>query len=122
MKFVYLLALIFLISCSSPVVDGVASKPNTDNSLQWEPIKIKSMPPHGPEYPPKAKASRIQGVVSVYVHVSDQGENIRVYSGNGPEELRQAAEDYAKKCIFVPAKLNGKPTTARFTLNVIFNL
>ena len=121
MKFAYLLALIFTISCSTPVVDGVAAR-SDNNWPQWEPIKIKSMPPHGPEYPPKAKAARIQGVVPVYVHVSDRGENIRVYSENGPEELRQAAEDYAKKCMFIPAKLNGKPTAARFTLNVVFNL
>jgi len=80
------------------------------------------MPSKGPEYPAKAKAAHIDGVIPVYIHVSETGQIIRIYSDQGPELLRKAAEDYASQFTFTPAKLNGIPTTARYTLNVVFNL
>jgi protein TonB len=122
MKSIPVFVLLLALSCSKPTVNGPAPSNPASQAIQFEPIRIKALPTSGPEYPAKAKANRVHGTVTVYIHVSDKGEILKVYSEDGPPELRQAAEDYAKRFVFTPAKLNGKPATARYTLNVAFSL
>ncbi|WP_285723416.1 energy transducer TonB [Geothrix rubra] len=121
MKTAIIVFTLLTFGCKGPV-SGVHSTPKEDGpSFKFEPIHIKTWPASGPEYPAKAKAGHITGTVTVYIHVSETGQILKIYSDQGPEILRQAAEDYAKRFTFIPAKLNGRPTTARFTLHVVFD-
>jgi len=75
-----------------------------------------------PEYPPIAKAARVQGTVVLEAVISKDGQikNLRVISG--PPMLQQAALDAVKTWTYRPYLLNGEPAEVRTTINVIFTL
>ncbi len=75
-----------------------------------------------PQYPPIAKAARIQGTVVLQATISKQGtiENLRVMSG--PAMLQQAAIDAVKQWRYRPYLLNNEPVEVDTTVNVIFTL
>ncbi len=59
-------------------------------------------------YPQLAKASKIVGVVRVYVATDTAGRVVGVYRSEGPPVLRQAAEFAARKWRFQPAIVADK--------------
>ena len=76
-----------------------------------------------PQYPPLAKAARIQGAVQVQVLISEEGRVMSDQTVSGHPMLRAAAEDAARQWVFKPTTLNGVPVkvqgilTFNFTLN-----
>ena len=76
-----------------------------------------------PQYPPIAKAARIQGPVQVQVLISEEGRVLSTQVVSGHPTLRAAAEDAARQWLFKPTTLNQVPVkvqgilTFNFTLN-----
>jgi TonB family protein len=75
-----------------------------------------------PEYPPIARAARVQGIVVLRATISKTGsiENLSVISG--PAMLQQAALDAVKQWTYKPYPLNGEPAEVMTTINVMFSL
>jgi protein TonB len=78
--------------------------------------------PKPPAYPEAAKAARIQGTVMIELLVGTDGIPISAKALEGPNELRQTAEEFALKYRFSPVLHDGKPQPIRFTLNLPFKL
>jgi TonB family protein len=62
-----------------------------------------------PDYPAVAKAARASGTVTVAVTVDESGEVISAQAVSGHPLLQQAAVAAAKKAIFKPTLLSGRP-------------
>jgi len=75
-----------------------------------------------PVYPPRAKAARAQGTVSLQALIGKDGQVMKVRVLSGPAMLRQAAMDAVKQWIYKPYVLNGKPVEVLTTVNLIFAL
>jgi protein TonB len=75
-----------------------------------------------PNYPPIAKAARVQGTVVLQATISKTGsiENLRVITG--PQMLQQAALDAVKAWRYRPYLLSGEPVEVDTTINVVFTL
>jgi protein TonB len=75
-----------------------------------------------PQYPPIAKAARVQGVVVLQATISKTGsiENLKVVSG--PAMLQQAALNAVQTWRYKPYLLNNEPVEVETTVNVIFTL
>ena len=73
-----------------------------------------------PVYPEAAKQAGIQGVVSLELDISKDGnvEAVRVISG--PSQLTQSAVDAVKQWRFRPTLLNGEPLPVVGIVNVSF--
>ena len=72
-----------------------------------------------PSYPSAARSARIGGKVTVYLLLDEKGQVAAVQRTEGPEILRRAAEDAARRWRFHPTIINGQP--ARVTGSVAFN-
>ena len=75
-----------------------------------------------PSYPQTAKFARISGLVTVYVEVDENGVVKSVHSTNGPQLLRQAAEDAARRWKFKPTVIEGQPVRVQGYINFNFTL
>ncbi|HEX8160680.1 MAG TPA: TonB family protein [Pyrinomonadaceae bacterium] len=72
-----------------------------------------------PSYPSAARSARIGGKVTVYLLLDEKGQVAAVQRTEGPEILRRAAEDAARRWRFHPTLVNGQP--ARVTGSIVFN-
>jgi protein TonB len=72
-----------------------------------------------PEYPPIAKAARVQGPVSIQVLLSETGQLLDAVVLEGPPLLREAALAAARQWQFKPHQVNGKAVKAAGIL--VFN-
>lgn len=73
-----------------------------------------------PLYPLEARRSNIEGEVQVRVMISEEGRVIEARAINGNPLLRRAAVDAARKWVFGPTTLNGKPMPVEGTLTFVF--
>jgi protein TonB len=75
-----------------------------------------------PDYPPIAKAMKLQGTVVLQATLMKDGtiDNLQVISGS--PILQQAAIDAVKQWVYKPYTLNGEPVEVQTTVNVIFTL
>jgi TonB family protein len=75
-----------------------------------------------PDYPPIAKAMKLQGTVVLQATIMKDGtiDNLQVISGS--PILQQAAIDAVKQWVYKPYMLNGEPVQVQTTVNVIFTL
>jgi TonB family protein len=73
-------------------------------------------------YPPIAKQMKASGEVQVAITIDENGRVIEAKATSGHPALRSAAEEAAKKWVFKPASLDGKPMRQRDVLTFTFNL
>jgi len=78
----------------------------------------KPMPP----YPPEAKAAGVQGTVVVRVTVDEAGKVAEAEAISGPPPLREAAVAAARRALFAPTLLSGKPVRVTGVLTYQFVL
>lgn len=75
-----------------------------------------------PSYPQTAKMARITGVVKVYLEIDEKGAVKVVQSTDGPQMLKQAAAEAAKRWKFRPTVIGGQPVRVVGFLNFNFTL
>ncbi len=75
-----------------------------------------------PSYPAQARSARITGSVTVFLMVDERGMVAEVQRTNGPELLRRAAEDAARRWKFRPTVVNGQPIRVSGYINFNFAL
>src|SRR5262249_3487690 len=73
-----------------------------------------------PEYTPTAKKMKATGTVQVEITISEAGLVIQAKAISGHLALRSAAVEAARKWIFKPAMLNGKPVRVKSVLTFVF--
>jgi TonB family protein len=73
-----------------------------------------------PEYPPTARNMKATGTVEVEVTISEVGLVIEAKAISGHLALRSAAVEAARKWLFKPAMLNGKPVRVKSVLTFVF--
>ena len=73
-----------------------------------------------PEYPPIARAARVQGTVSVKVIVDETGKVIAAQAESGHPLLQAAAVKAARQARFEPILLEGKPVKIAGVINYHF--
>jgi TonB family protein len=73
-----------------------------------------------PNYPIFAKQAKLSGEVKVEVMIAEDGRVIEAKTISGPEPLRDAAEEAARKWIFKPTLLNGIPVRTQGILTFVF--
>lgn len=75
-----------------------------------------------PVYPQVARSARITGVVRVELKVDEKGEVTEAQVVSGPEMLKRAAVDAARKWRFKPIMREGQPTRATGFISFNFTL
>jgi len=80
---------------------------------------IKQVPP---EYPPIARAARIQGTVVLQVLIDKHGNVSQVGVVSGHPMLQQAALEAVRQWVYKPYKIDGKAVPIYTTVNVTFAL
>jgi protein TonB len=88
--------------------EGSASAPGRPLDVGAQLI-TKAKDKVAPSYPPTARSARVTGNVNVYLTVDEQGGVAEVQRASGPELLRRAAEDAARRWKFRPTIINGQP-------------
>jgi len=73
-----------------------------------------------PTYPPIARQMNASGTVQVAITIGENGRVIEAKAISGHPALRPAAEEAAKKWVFRPASLDGKPMRQQDVLTFSF--
>jgi len=73
-----------------------------------------------PTYPSIAKQINAAGEVQVAILINENGRVIEAKAVKGHPVLRAAAEDAARKWVFRPTLLDGKPVKQPGTLTFVF--
>ncbi|HYP01716.1 MAG TPA: TonB family protein [Pyrinomonadaceae bacterium] len=92
-----------------------------------KPLDVGSLLPKAaqtvqPSYPATARSARISGRVTVFLMVDEKGMVSAVERTDGPELLRRAAEDAARRWKFRPTVINGQPVRVSGFINFNFAL
>ena len=75
-----------------------------------------------PVYPPTAKQTKVQGIVTVSLSIDANGRVIGAKALSGPLLLRQAAIESVQQWKYSPATTDGKPTPSEVIVNLEFKL
>jgi TonB family protein len=75
-----------------------------------------------PSYPQTARSARITGVVKVYLEIDENGTVATVKHTDGPQLLKQAATDAARRWKFRPTVVGGQPVRVMGYINFSFTL
>lgn len=75
-----------------------------------------------PSYPQTAKTARITGIVKVYLEIDENGAVASVQRTDGPQLLKQAASDAARRWKFRPTVIGGQPVRVMGFINFNFTL
>jgi TonB family protein len=121
-----------LATCTSALalrMDVSALRPTTDTAAPAK-IHVKSSIMTGlkvsgdnPNYPPEARAKKIQGAVVLAATIGKDGvmENLQVLKSPS-ELLSKSALDAVRTWRYRPYLLNGEPVEVETTINVVYNL
>jgi TonB family protein len=101
-------------------VDVPAAK--TEGPVEVGSLIEKATQRVNPSYPQTAKMARITGVVTVYLEIDETGAVKTVRQTNGPQILRQAAMDAARRWKFRPMVIGGQPRSVTGYINFNFTL
>jgi len=74
-----------------------------------------------PIYPPTARQMNASGAVQVAITIGENGRVTEAKAISGHPALRSAAEEAAKKWVFRPASLDGRPMKQQDVLTFSFN-
>ena len=91
-----------------PAVETVEEEIFEFFAVEQQPERIREV---APVYPEAAQRAGIDGLVIVRALVDKTGAVTRVKVLKGPEQLRQAAIDAARKTTFKPARQNDMPVS-----------
>lgn len=83
------------------------------------PTKVHNV---APEYPPTARAARIQGIVIIQATIGVDGRVVNAEVLRPVPFLDQAALDAVRQWRFTPTRLNGEPVAVIMTVSVNFTL
>jgi protein TonB len=75
-----------------------------------------------PQYPPIAKAERIQGTVVLQVEISTTGVIEKLNVMSGPPELQQSALEAVKTYRYKPYLLGSEPVIVETQVDVVYKL
>ncbi len=75
-----------------------------------------------PEYPPQARAARIQGEVILHALVDKEGKVTEVQVLSGDDTLAQSALEAVRQWRYKPMLVDGQPKEADATITVTFSL
>jgi TonB family protein len=92
-----------------------------------KPLEVGSLLPMAtdrpaPSYPPTARTARVTGRVTVFLMLDERGMVAKVERTDGPEMLRGAAADAARRWKFRPTVVNGQPVRVSGYINFNFTL
>jgi TonB family protein len=104
-------------SQAAPSSGAVAGSPVEVGSLL---TKATDRP--APTYPSTARNARVTGRVTVYLMLDEKGAVSKVERTDGPELLRGAAADAARRWKFRPTVVNGQPVRVSGFINFNFTL
>jgi len=104
-----------------------AGTPSGENVTEGKPVEVgslltKAAQTTAPTYPATARSARIGGKVTVFLMVNEKGTVEAVQRTDGPEMLRRAAEDAARRWKFRPTIINGQPVRVSGFINFNFAL
>lgn len=113
-------------SASAPQDTGT-SEPATVSASGASPVEVGSLLERAtekvaPSYPAMARNARVSGVVRVDVVVDETGKVFAVEVASGPNMLRQAAMDAARRWRFRPTLREGQPVRVTGFLSFNFTL
>ncbi len=116
----------------TPTTSSAPSNPSNaapagGNANDARPLEVGSLLPKAaqtiaPTYPATARNARITGRVTVFLMVDERGAVASVERTDGPELLRRAAEDAARRWKFRPTIVNGQPVRVSGFINFNFTL
>ena len=75
-----------------------------------------------PTYPATAKTAHVTGVVTIYLEIDEKGSVVAIHRTDGPQLLRQAAVDAARRWKFKPTIIDGQPIRVMGFINFNFTL
>lgn len=112
---------------NAPANPPNAAAPAGGNASDGKPLEVGSLLPRAaqqvaPTYPATARNARITGKVTVFLTVDERGAVGAVERTDGPELLRRAAEDAARRWKFRPTIVNGQPVRVSGFINFNFTL
>lgn len=104
-----------------------SDKPEGSTAPNGQPVEVgslidKATQKVNPSYPQPAKMARITGVVKVYLEIDETGVVATVQSTDGPNLLRQAAMNAARRWKFRPTIVGGQPVRVMGFINFNFTL
>jgi TonB family protein len=116
----------FRLAPAPPVVIAGGRAPGSKN-LPRAPIaggilNGKAVSKPTPRYPSAAKEAGVSGTVEVSIVIDEEGKVIAAEAVSGPDELREAAVEAARKARFSVTRLSGQPVKVSGRLSYNFSL
>lgn len=112
---------------TTPAPGSTQAAATTAGATDGKPLEVgslvaKATDKPAPTYPPTARAARIGGMVTVFLMLDEKGAVAKVERTDGPQLLRGAAIDAARRWKFRPTVVNGQPVRVSGYINFNFTL
>ncbi|MDQ3584758.1 MAG: TonB family protein [Acidobacteriota bacterium] len=112
---------------ATPAATPAQGSTATDDSVPAQSVEVGSLLAKvvekvDPSYPATAKSARVTGKVTVFLQLDEKGAVQSVKRTDGPEMLRRAAEDAARRWKFRPTLIDGQPVRVSGYVSFNFTL